>query len=447
MRDKVLYLFGDTFCKDSGGEFVGLVNNTLAVVEDSKQPLISKYPDIAPDGKVEPFFPLGRNEGSLTPPSGQGEPGRTIFWSFGGIAEEYPDAPQGWCWYQKSECFPDQTCNNYLGTGVAEILWDNEKGKPDAVRVVDDMFEPGEPRFGTFATLSEGVFIYLWGHQGDSIVLGRVRSNLAYSKNAYQYWNGEQYVSNVRDAKPIMHQMQHGAFWRSKLFCPGQGRDYVFVGVNSFGDSKVLMATAAQIEGPWEMTELCMAQPINHPSSFLYCVFPHPWAFKEEDGELMVTWSEQCPGGVVAAKLKFEMGPTTRYMKYPTESLTTRNMDVIQKEIRLSEIARDSGTGIWSWRMASFFASGSTEIRALRSADPDFRAVYIISENDEQIRKASNMIDERLNRWVARHDGDDKMMEWLQGVEDAREEQTAALPSRLLSSLQLGEPENMRSHR
>ena len=58
----------------------------------------------------------------------------------------------------------------------------------------------------------------------------------------------------------------------------------------------------------WTLTRLCTASGIDRPIGFMYCMYPHPWAFNEEEGELLVTWSENWPGGVVGAKVKLSMG-------------------------------------------------------------------------------------------------------------------------------------------
>jgi hypothetical protein len=39
--------------------------------------------------------------------------------------------------------------------------------------------------------------------------------------------------------------------------------------------------------------------------SYTYCVYPHPWAFDVEKGDMMITWSSgQAEGHVVAVKVR-----------------------------------------------------------------------------------------------------------------------------------------------
>jgi len=94
---------------------------------------------------------------------------------------------------------------------------------------------------------------------------------------------------------------------RSTLF--GSSKPFVFVGNNGWGDSNVVIGASASLEGPWETQTVCRAEGINYKKTMMYCMYPHLWASKVEEGELMVTWSEQWPGGVVAAELK--LAPVT----------------------------------------------------------------------------------------------------------------------------------------
>lgn len=140
-------------------------------------------------------------------------------------------------------------------------------------------------------------------------MLARVPVGHPLVKEAYEYWDGQEYVRDMTKAVPVLWGVSQGCIFRSRLFPKGQGKDYIFLGVGSGGTSKVLMNVAAQLEGPWnEWHELFTAMGLNQKEGYKYCVYPHQWAFGEDKGELMVTWSEHWPGGVVAAKVKFEMG-------------------------------------------------------------------------------------------------------------------------------------------
>jgi hypothetical protein len=156
-------------------------------------------------------------------------------------------------------------------------------------------------------------------------MLARVNTRSVTDRSRYTYWDGKTYQSNLAKAKPVINNMQHGAIYRSKLFEQDKGRDWVFIGCSRFRDSKVRIGVSANLEGPFTIVRLINAAPLfPMPSgSYMYCIYPHPWAFKEEEGQLMITWSEGTPqGNVVAVKLQFGM---TMEMGRPSESMKRHN--------------------------------------------------------------------------------------------------------------------------
>ncbi|KAL1599918.1 hypothetical protein SLS60_007723 [Paraconiothyrium brasiliense] len=54
------YIFGDTFCFNDNGDFVGVTNNSIALIPDMSNPTKSKY--MHPDPKVPEFVPYTHEE-------------------------------------------------------------------------------------------------------------------------------------------------------------------------------------------------------------------------------------------------------------------------------------------------------------------------------------------------------------------------------------------------
>lgn len=293
------YVFGDTFCKDQDGEFVGLQTNTAAVVKSPAEPLVSEYLSIQNDGMVDALIRLNPEEHRI----GISKEKRVTLWPFGGIVEVSPGL--GWIWYEKGlEHFEGGV--DPCGVGVARVFSDPESGKMHTLRTDTMMFGVDEPRVGGFSSVVHGDHIYLWGHHGKDIVLARVPKDSPWQRDKYSFWDGEGYVPWWQAAVPVVKDVQHGAIIKSSLF--GKERPWVFIGCTRWLDSKLMIGASAHLEGPWELIPLCQATGISYPNTIMYCMYPHQWAFAEEDGELLVTWSEQWPGNVVAAKLKFQQG-------------------------------------------------------------------------------------------------------------------------------------------
>lgn len=307
------YIFGDTFCKNDQGLFVGVSCNTVAVMPNISHPLETRYLDIKQNGIVKEFLALNEEELDLEKEKGS----RIILWAFGGIVESRPGV--GWVWYQKSEIRPDNT-HHYYGVGIARVsikvahvgIEDvryvvEETGLLSTIRLPSLIFQPNEPRIGTFSSLVDGQFVYLWGDDNQhGIILARVSTEYLTDRSRYRFWNGNAYVENWREATQVLGDTQHGCFFRSSLF--GSERPWVFVGCSSQGDSQVMLGAAGRLEGPWAPVPLFLAPGIDQPNQMRYCMYAHPWAFDEGEKELLVTWSETWPGGVIGAKVKLALG-------------------------------------------------------------------------------------------------------------------------------------------
>lgn len=299
------YLFGDTFCKNRDGVYVGVTSNSVAIVPDRTYPMETRYLNIKPDGVVTPLLCLTDEEAAQ-----QNGDLRICLWPFGGIVETTPEV--GWLWYQKSTHYSHEDRNIYRGTGIARISkGSNAQSQITAFRVEGLLFGADEPRIGSFSTVMHEDFIYLWGDHKGSTILARVSKYLPTTKHAYRYWNGERYVEDWRHAVPVLQDIQHGSFFNSGLF--GPERRWVFVGCSKFGTSMVMMGAEARLEGPWSLTPLFRADYLDQPQGYRYCMYGHPWAYDAEQGELLVTWSEGWPGGVVGAKVKLVTGNSSTY--------------------------------------------------------------------------------------------------------------------------------------
>ena len=310
-KGRVYYIFGDTFCKNEEGEFLGVQSTTYSLVQDKSQPMDSTYLHRQEDGMVDALIPLTEHEHrkeKVHYGRGKDRDPRVTLWAFGGMVEALG---YGWIWYQKGVVFDEyeKEENVYKGTGLLRA----HISKGDRLAIVRNdgplLFTAEEPRVGTFSTLVEGDYIYLWGDHGkvcgDGIILSRVPKGSLEDKHCYTYWNGDSYIEDWKQAKPVFKKMQSGAVFKSCLF--GDKLPYVFVGCSGLGNSKLMLGASAALEGPFDLHAIVQARGIDNPDSIMYCMYPHTWAFDERNGELLVTWSEQWPGGVVGAKISLAM--------------------------------------------------------------------------------------------------------------------------------------------
>ena len=309
-------VFGDTFCNNANSEFVGLASNTIAVVDQDGerdrdgQPLKSRYMEIDEEtGLVKPFIPLTAEEKKME----DEKRGRVTLWAFGGVVEL--DDGSGRLWYQKNIDHGNGNLE-YCGTGIATVIDSGvEDHQPFVSRTEELMFAPHEARMGTFSTTVDEGFVYLWGDLPDGkIVLARVEQRFVDDRDEYCYYCGVDQDGEARQwlkkewwkATPVLEGIQQGAIVRSMLF--GPDRPFVFFGTSKWADSSLFMGANARLEGPWELQPVFRAEGIRETTDkgkWMYCFYPQLWASEEEKREVVVTWSEQWPGGVVAARIKF----------------------------------------------------------------------------------------------------------------------------------------------
>ena len=294
---KTYLIFGDTFCKDFEGNYIKTVSNTIGLIENPSQPLLSTYLELEGNGVAKAFIPLTKEEEDLEASGG----GRVTLWAFGsGVQLE---DGTGRVWYQKSI---DHGSNNleYIGTGLVKVTHVPHR-QPRVERMEGLLFGPDEPRNGTFSTIIEDKFCYLYGDKGDdNIILARIHKDHQVEYAAYEYWDGKKYVADWHEATTVFEGFGQGKVVRTHLF--GAKKPFVFVGVTKYGDSKVMLGASERLEGPWSLTPIADATGIDVPGGFRYCMYPQIWASDVAKSELTVTWSEQWPGGVILARLKLD---------------------------------------------------------------------------------------------------------------------------------------------
>jgi Domain of unknown function (DUF4185) len=164
-----------------------------------------------------------------------------------------------------------------------------------------------DPGWGNFSNFIEGGYAYMYGDK-DQIYLARVPVPHVYDPNSYEVWNGHGWTKNRKDAEPIWEgKYQQGQIWKTEMFHPRHNAKYIFVGNNSWADSKIYVHTAPAPEGPWtKHADLGKVEGITSKDGFRYCMYPHPWA-PLSDGELLCSWSEHWPGGVIDGKVHLEL--------------------------------------------------------------------------------------------------------------------------------------------
>jgi len=277
------------------------VSNTVAIIDNESQPARSRYLTTEANGRVEPFINLTGDELAIEE---RDDDMRVALWAFGGVVEM--EDGTGRVWFSKQLAHKNGLME-YIGTGLAKVT-PRLNGHLRVQRSPEMVFGPHDAKIGTFSGIKVGDYIYLYGDSGNNqIVLSRVladpdREDIIYDKYSYTYWNGSNYVLDPKEAKVVFQGLSQGSVVRTKLF--GPGKPYLFVGVGAWGSSKIMMGASASLEGPWDLKEVYATEGINIKDKYRYCMYPHVWASDEEKAELVVSWCEPYPGGVIMARLQ-----------------------------------------------------------------------------------------------------------------------------------------------
>ena len=219
------FIFGDTFCKNEQGQFVGIQSNTVATIGSRSDPCDASYPYVQPNSVVPPLIPHSAEEYQY---ENDHDGCRIAHWVFGGVAETVPSL--GFMWYEKLMIITNEqgTTVEACGVGIAQITIDDATGVLQATRFPGMIFNVDEPRFGSTSLVVKDDYVYLWGRYGSDTLLARVPKDLVWLREYYTYWDGVDYSNDWKTAVPVLKGIQQGAIIKSTLF--GPQKPWIFLG-------------------------------------------------------------------------------------------------------------------------------------------------------------------------------------------------------------------------
>lgn len=135
----------------------------------------------------------------------------------------------------------------------------------------------------------------------------RQRSNYEYLTNTG--WKST--YKGIDDLQNVLDDQMHGTMFKcpDEKFAP-EGRPYIWFGVNKWLDNKLWIACAEKPEGPWDKQFLGeLPRFLGDNSGNRYCLYPHPWFGNLENGEMLLSWTDNgILGGIVCLGMyKFEV--------------------------------------------------------------------------------------------------------------------------------------------
>lgn len=304
-------MFGDTFCFDDAGEFVGVTNNTISLVPNILDPTKSQFQ--TPHAKVPEFVPFTNEESEFCEKLACKEENRRIVnWAFGGVIEiPGSNGREAWMYYDQVETHGASVVKQN-GIGLARVSFRAHEGKIECERVGHfPLFSSDGPLWGNISNISapDG-WTYLLSGMGLDNCMARIKTDAGFAKQEnYQFLKkGGEWVSSYSGPHGPFGELAHdvlagqgqGAIVYVPNFAP-QNKPYLWIGCEKFLTSQLCLGVAAKPEGPWDVHKLGEMPKITEHAKTRYCIYPHLWGGCPEDGKLPISWSDDgTMGGKVA---------------------------------------------------------------------------------------------------------------------------------------------------
>ncbi|EEH36406.2 hypothetical protein PAAG_06824 [Paracoccidioides lutzii Pb01] len=395
LADHPYFMFGPIESEGYDKTPFGIISNAAArALEPREDPLLTTYYAIEPNGYTPPLLGLTENEVKFEHETGL----EVIISTDGGLAEGRPGSGNGCVWFQKTirekrDGLPPR--NFYHGTGVAPVKVDIT-GKLLGRRVLGDtvIFKEHEPAFGTFCAINHQGWYYLWGRHINDIYLARVHVEHAFEREYYQFWNGYSFTGDIGMVTPVLSGFTHGVIYPTRLF--GHTFGWAFIGNTAWDDYTAMMGAAKDPQGPFQVVPVAFGEKLQE-NAFNECIYAHPWAFKESLGEILITWSEKWPGGIIAAKFQMQMLHQGAYWTdISLEELQTSISTLAKTHGVLEEIADDHGV-LYELESKSF---GKAGIKLLGSSAEavDAAAIAICQRLEVWVRQAMGITEEEKEK-------------------------------------------------
>ncbi|KAF2230463.1 hypothetical protein EV356DRAFT_508993 [Viridothelium virens] len=319
------YIFGDTFCFDDKGDFLGARNNTIAYVPDPlNQPTASRYLESQP--YVSSYVPHTESEEAYeNDPEHKKNNDRVTCWSFGGIIQDHPGSKHGWMFFDKMLTHGG-TAGHHFGMGVCRVSVEDGL-HTKAERIMGDrmVFGEEEPRFGSISHLcDDDGWVYLLGGKEPNPpfdmrnLFARIRRDAVFTQREnYEFWvkdgEGGKWAKDYSDLDELkslgdFNVQAQGAIIKCPELAP-EGKPYMWFGVNKFMASHLYVGCAPVVTGPWDVQDLGeIPKDPDWESGPRYALYPNPQASNMAVGEMLCTWSDggQMGGKVLAARFWFD---------------------------------------------------------------------------------------------------------------------------------------------
>jgi len=256
--DRVLWTFGDTLYNPKAADGSNGRSNTAAIANHTT-PLQTNEPTDN-KGAPFPFIPFTTSEQQYNTAKNNGED-RYAIWPSSIVPIDNDTAA---VYFIKIKVNPGYLAYEFRGSGVAYV----NAGSTEATRQGDLVFDENSSNF-TYGRSSvrsgNTIYAYACTSAASSCTVARVNASEITNRSSYTFWDGSQWVSDIRSAAPVISgpYAMFSVSWNEHL------QRYLAVYMPAFS-RKVMMRTSLSPEGPWSSpVEAFTAQtPANGQSTY-----------------------------------------------------------------------------------------------------------------------------------------------------------------------------------
>ena len=274
---KLLWAFGDTLLTKAAVDGSHYRSNTAALADPSQPGQVREPLDA--NGAPQAFIPFTADEAAYNALSGRPDD-RIALWPSAII----PDVDgNGLVFFDKLKVQPGVLNYQQMGVGLAHV----QPNRTSALREPGLLFSASEPLF-TNATLIGGyVYIYgvMPGRTDQAVAVGRTPLSQVMARTAYQFWDGQAWVTDVSAAEPLFSGVPGAMSVSYNAYL----KQYLAVYSQALTD-RVVMRVSAAPEGPWGDPTLLFEGLAAAKGSWDYAGLEHPELATDGGKTLIVSY-------------------------------------------------------------------------------------------------------------------------------------------------------------
>lgn len=257
LGNKILWFFGDTLFTQKSVDGTNARTNTAAWADPSSPFKLSEPLDA--NGAPGQFIPYNASEAAYNAAS-RDPNDRYVIWPTSAISI---DDNTAYLYYMRLKSGVNPSTLTGIGIGLASV----SSGATSATIINESLFSANEAQYRPAAV--KGDMVYLQDCQQSGFIsncaMARVAKGQMATRNAYQFWDGRVWQSNIATASHTVlgSPSTMAIMWSDYL------QKFVMLSASAFSKD-LIMKTADEIQGPWSSDKLAYTDATSKYPTIAY---------------------------------------------------------------------------------------------------------------------------------------------------------------------------------